>query len=74
MSVYNFFNLQNEDGVSIQDRLMAGMSREQIREFRQNAVRQALTGRYASTHNARHDELVQSIHLGERLTDKSYKS
>lgn len=71
MSVDNFFNLQNEDGVSIQDRLMAGMSREQIREFRQNAVRQALTGRYASTHNARHDELIQSIHLGERLTDKS---
>ena len=71
MSVDNFFNLQNEDGVSIQDRLMATMSKAQIREFRQNAVRQALTGRYVSTHNARHDELVKAIHLGERLTDKS---
>lgn len=29
----HFFSLQNEDGVSIQDRLMANMSKAQIREF-----------------------------------------
>ena len=69
-----YFNLQSSDGISIQDRLMANMSREQIRAYRKQATQQALRGRYASTQNKQQDELIQAIHDGKRLTEKNLQT
>ena len=59
----------HEDGVSNQDRLMAGMSRAQIREYRQQATKQATKGRYASENNQYQRSITEAIHTGERLTN-----
>ena len=66
--------LDNPDGTSYQDLLMAGMSREQIRIYRENAAKQATQStRYASSHNQYMDDIQKAIHEGERLTNDTLK-
>ena len=62
------------DGTSYQDLVMAGMSREQIRIYRENAARQATEStRHASSHNQYMDDIQKAIHTGERLTNDALK-
>lgn len=59
-----------EGGLSAQDLLMAGMSPEQIRRYRQQAMRLATKqGNHASAHNEAQKQLEHAIHTGERLTN-----
>ena len=64
----------NPDGVSAQDLLMAGMSPEQIRQYRKQAARLASKqGGYAKAHNEAQKQLEHAIHTGERLTNATLK-
>lgn len=60
------------DGISRQDRAMSKMSLEQIRQFRLDATKKAISaGLVSKTHNTAQDELAAAIHAGERLTGKA---
>ena len=62
------------DGTSYQDLIMAGMSREQVRIYRENAAREATEStRHASGHNQYMDDIQKAIHTGERLTNDTLK-
>lgn len=66
-------SFHDEDGISVQDRLMASMSQAQIRLYRQQATEQATRGRYSSEHNQYATSIEEAIHKGERLTNKTLK-
>lgn len=66
-------SFHDEDGISVQDRLMASMSQAQIRLYRQQATEQATRGRYSSEHNRYSADITEAIHKGERLTNKTLK-
>lgn len=66
----DFFNPEFEDGISRQEREMAGMTPAQIRKWRQEALNEALTRKYVRTHNKHQDDLAKAIHEGTRLTSK----
>ncbi|MDO4440588.1 MAG: hypothetical protein Q4B81_00210 [Moraxella sp.] len=62
------------DGASRQDRAMSKMSLEQIRAFRQDAMKKAMsTGLVSRTHNKAQENLAAAIHEGERLTGNALK-
>lgn len=56
-------------GASHQDRMMSKMSLEEIRKFRQNAMKKAVSaGLVSKSHNDAQKQLSAAIHAGERLT------
>ena len=60
------------EGANSRDLMMAGMSPEQIRIYRENAMRRAIaSGDHARRHNEAQKALEQAIHKGERLTNSA---
>lgn len=71
----NFFEPDPPDGVSKQDRAMAGMTLEELRQFRLQAARLSTQGgKHARQHNQYRNQTIDKIAQGVRLTNADLKA